>query len=658
MRRILNRFGFLICLSVFFLLPIKAQRESPFRMLASKDVESIVVDKIFLSNDHLNLFDTPLRIYGLSVDMVIEALTPEFLVRILLTDSEEKKHLVAEVYKETSDKTFMTFTDYSEETSLLDGITPSQLLIYIKDAKVHINSIRIANSPSNQFRSQSSLQASLDSVRVLQAQSKVESINQYNKSHHKLWRAGVTQKSLLPFKKKMSLIGCPDSISTGGIEYYAGGIFEFGSLVSDNYRLQTLRTTNSGSIESFDWRNVHGKNWITSVKDQGHFPYCTAFASIGTLESGVQLFYNQIMDSLDLSEKDVIVNHVAGEPLFMIAHDGSWSWMVLDYLKNHGVYDEDSYPFYTTIPYSSVQPKMIVSINDYDSIRSPMTTKEEKKMALIAKGPMVSGYSYHGNGGHAMELIGFGTVQENMEILYHKNLGSGHFLHDTVPIPQDDRRIGDTYWVFKNSYGNDNPYMSILFDNEYYNMDGPYYLKTPISMTLYDDFGNVTKEYSENDIICEDADGDGFFFWGTGPKPESCPGYAMEEADFDDSNPLIGAINANGVIENLNPEELDTLDANSFFDLEYTHNCYNHIVVSPGYFDIIDDIHFHNGAKIFMRSGAILELYDGTLYDAEIIMEPGSKLTVNYGAGIKLRQGVSFNPPLGAIVEINHGFIE
>lgn len=356
-------------------------------------------------------------------------------------------------------------------------------------------------------------------------------------------------------------------------------------------------------------------------------------------------------------------DHFPDNPNIMGESGGSWSWLVLEYLKSHGVCDEESYScdngtINTTLSYSLIKPKMMVSINDYDSVRTPMTTKEEKKMALIAKGPMVSGYYYQGIEGHAMELIGFGTVQENMEILYHKYLGSGHFIHDTVPIPEKDGRIGDTYWVFKNSYGNDNPYLSILFDDEYNYMIGPYYLKTPISMTLYDEEGNVTKTYSDNDIICEDADGDGYFFWGTGSKPESCPEYAMDEADFDDSNPLMGSINASGVVENLNPEELDTLDANSFFDLEYTHNCYNHIVVSPGYFDIIDDIHFHNGAKIFMRSGAILELYDGTLYDAEIIMEPGSKLTVNYGAGIKLRQGVSFNPPLGAIVEINHGFIE
>lgn len=356
-------------------------------------------------------------------------------------------------------------------------------------------------------------------------------------------------------------------------------------------------------------------------------------------------------------------DHFPDNPNIMGESGGSWSWLVLEYLKSHGVCDEESYScdngyILTTINYSSIIPKMMVSIFDYDSLRETTTTKEEKKMALIAKGPMVSGYSYHTNNGHAMELIGFGTVQENMEILYHENLGSGIFTHESVTIPHDDNRIGDTYWVFKNSYGNDNLYMSILFENEYYNMDGPYYLIPPINMTLYDEEGNVTKIYSDNDIICEDADGDGYFFWGTGPKPVSCPEYAMDEADFDDSNTLLGSINASGVVENLNPEELDTLDANSFFDLEYTHNCYNHIVVSPGYFDIIDDIHFHNGAKIFMRSGAILELYDGTLYDAEIIMEPGSKLTVNYGAGIKLRQGVSFNPPLGAIVEINHGFIE
>ena len=128
----------------------------------------------------------------------------------------------------------------------------------------------------------------------------------------------------------------------------------------------------------------------------------------------------------------------------------------------------------------------------------------------------------------------------------------------------------------------------------------------------------ITKEYDEDDIICEDADGDGYYFWGIGPKPSTCPEYAMYLPDFDDSNPFIGSINSNGIIENINPEERDTIDLLNISFIEYDHHCYNHLVLLGGeYTDMIYDIYFHNGAKIFLRSGSELTLRECILYNVE-----------------------------------------
>ena len=36
--------------------------------------------------------------------------------------------------------------------------------------------------------------------------------------------------------------------------------------------------------------------------------------------------------------------------------------------------------------------------------------------------------------------------------------------------------------------------------------------------------GKITSmQYTDNDVVCEDADGDGYYFWGVGEKPVYCP---------------------------------------------------------------------------------------------------------------------------------------
>jgi len=52
----------------------------------------------------------------------------------------------------------------------------------------------------------------------------------------------------------------------------------------------------------FDWRDRHGENWMSPVKDQGGAGTCAKFSATAMLESQINLYYNQHLD-VDLSEQ-------------------------------------------------------------------------------------------------------------------------------------------------------------------------------------------------------------------------------------------------------------------------------------------------------------------------------------------------------------------
>ena len=92
----------------------------------------------------------------------------------------------------------------------------------------------------------------------------VNNINENNEKHNRLWRAEVTDLSLLRWEDKKKILGVDGECYPTGFEYYSSGIFEFG----DAENSQSMMRNSSPYVESFDWRNRHGTNWITPVKHQ------------------------------------------------------------------------------------------------------------------------------------------------------------------------------------------------------------------------------------------------------------------------------------------------------------------------------------------------------------------------------------------------------
>ena len=45
-------------------------------------------------------------------------------------------------------------------------------------------------------------------------------------------------------------------------------------------------------------------------------------------------------------------------------------------------------------------------------------------------------------------------------------------------------------------------------------------------------------------VACNDKDGDGYYNWGLGAKPSTCPVNSLNDKDSDDSDPCIGPLDA------------------------------------------------------------------------------------------------------------------
>lgn len=622
---------------------------SLFQLNATPAETTVKVVGLSIHNNTVSLqpFTVDQAITGVAVSGTIIKESPDYLVRIILTDNMGREHLVLESYEEINSSDTISFNNYCEETFLLNNIVPDSLKVIASGAKVQLD--KVAYSKAGLFRTEATnVRTIQDSIRKQQIRSVVDRINAYNHTNNKLWMAAITPLSLKSYEVKKRALGVNDKVSSEGLEYYGGGIFEMGShKVQKNTVIKTVQQ--SSYVDSFDWRNRHGKNWITSVKFQGNSGLCSAFASIGCLEAITNLYFNDTIN-LDLSEQEVSWCCGAPDP-----YNGMSFIAPLNYLCNHGVCDEAAYPFddrnHLTCQSDSITPNENVSIEGYSLIPN---SPDSVKKALIKKGPLVGGINYYDQWNtyhaHAMTLVGYGTIHAGDTIRMLDSMWT-YFC-----VPANDPRIGETYWIYKNSYGLSWPwhpehqgYYYLLFNNQS-NMDNCYAMELPIQRM----------NHTNAEIICEDADGDGYYNWGIGPKPANCPVGIPNTEDGDDSDSLAGPMNGYGYLENLNPDDRDTVYIDTDEDTHCDQNIYNHIVVrNNAHWTIWHNITFHNGAKVFVRNGSTVEAsFNAQLKNAQIIMENPSKMSMNGNSKIIRRQGTDFVVPLGSSFKQEQGRIE
>ena len=638
-----------------------------FKIQSSQQGNVIPVERTFSygKKDYmLRIFEGIEVAYGLSVSMDVVRQSEDFLVRILLEDNKGKNHLVAESYKEIAPaEESIQLVDFCEETALLEGIKPICMHIILNNAEVTLHSVKVLSECNRELSPHSEeFQKRVNSIRKEQVQAKVDQINTFITANNKLWKAGITGLSLMSHEEKMRILGCPLGGNTYGIEYYSGGIIDIGIL---DTTLSEQRTS-SQYIDYFDWRERHGKNWTTPVKDQGHSGYCSAFSAVSCTEALVNLYLNNIV-SLDLSEQEAAScnNHTVGSSINFYKY-GMPIISPLKYIRDVGVCDESSYPFVDDslarfCHSDQIIPHDIVAIDSISSnLKYPLPTNEERiKEALIKNGPLSSGIYATDGPNHAMALIGYGTVKEGDIVQRIWNYsGSNTGLTDTLHIASGNPLIGRNYWIFKNSYLNGGtinpPYMLVVMDLKS-SISDTYALYTPHwrRRTLNGNYELV------NDIICEDSDGDGYFFWGLGPKPASCPSWVPDEPDGDDSDYTKGPMDEYGWLLDLNPDNNDTL----YIDTDTIWNTYRyqhrHVCIrNNATLSVSDTVRCYQGVSFSIQANATLRVKGGTMVDADIKAQTGSNVKIQNNGRIIPRTNRDFYIPIGAKMQINYGRIK
>ncbi|WP_320111527.1 PKD domain-containing protein [Draconibacterium orientale] len=508
----------LLILCVISMASFGQDPDNRFKMVGN-NAQSILINQNYTETVEIFPFGQIGKpIYGLDATADIKLNNENSLIRLLLLDNNFNEYLIYESYNLLleGENTF-SIKDICEETSILDGVIPYALQIEIENAQLKLKSINYSTS----------IDSGLDIEKVKkekkkdQNEVKIKKINTNLQKQGKHWVAGPTSVSELSYGQRKKLYG--QSTFPAGFEYYSGGVILASSTEDSSTTDGTLKsaTTTSPYVGEWDWRNRHGRNWITSVKDQAGCGSCWAFSTTAATEAVVNVYFNQQLN-LDLSEQNLVSCSDAGDC------GGGYPNYALDYITSVGTVDEETFPYSSSDESCSSKnttASELIKISGTDFIGSftfPQTEDAIKKM-LINFGPLSSGVY---NWAHTMVMIGYKVVEAGDQFF------SSTYGSTTIEI--GDPLIGKTVWIFKNSWGTEFGDAGYIYvDTDLYNLGWTETLKTPI-----------ISEINDYEVVCEDRDGDGYYWWGLGEKPANCPGPDL--ADGDDSDATKGPLDEYG----------------------------------------------------------------------------------------------------------------
>ena len=660
------------CYSLLLMAATNRNAISAFKLLDISDRQNTNIE--YTSTSEFPLNDMP-AIYGLSISGHSQLNSDTSLVRVLLVDNQGKSYLVYEDFYLTASN--MAFQDMAFETAYLDSVTPEKLKIIIRDATLYLNDVSYHYEDESLTRN-SGLNRTVLAKTQQQTQEEymIDRWNEYIEANDGLWFAGKTALSGLSYESKKAALGATsDAYQSDGLEYYVGGIYVMRSYDDvDNRAIEdTLPSISLPSyntyVESFDWRNRHGRNWMTSVKNQRE-PIqhdslgnggCWAFAACATVEAKMNLQFNQLLE-YDLSEQEL--GSCTSGKLFTLRIEqradgtndtirgGGNASQAFNHMKRNGIVTEDCMPFQNNeyVPCDSKcdNPTDLITIEKYTN-KSKLYSfydQDTLKHYLINYGPFY-GAVHNGWLGHAMCLCGYGTLQIGDSVM---NLAQGA-KPKIKYIEEGNSLIGKTYWIYKNSAGLNNAddfdgYFCVIFEKDSFQSSF-----AAITSMVY------SQVYDSTDVICEDRDGDGYYFWGLGEKPAHCPSCAPDTPDGDDSDPTLTVMDKYGnfLPQNINNDEIIVSDVtwsvnDTLCGDVYVQNNATLTITSA-------NITLHPLSHILIEDSATLVVDNGMIVNAEIIVNSGGSLIIRNNGIIQQGEDDKVDIQLGGTLQIISGEI-
>lgn len=348
-------------------------------------------------------------------------------VRITLKDTDNNEYLVYELYPLLAETRRCPFSKIGLESAYLDDIHPQSIRIETLNASVALDSVyfvvpeRSARNMSNAIPNRRS-----------QCNHIANRLNERLISGNKTWRADITFVSQMTFEEKKWLMGKNNPVLYG-FDYYKGGVFvmpRFNWSVSSNANTRL----SDNYVTEWDWRNRHGKNWVTCVKDQDTCASCWAFSAVGTFESYINLYYNQSLN-YDLSEQEIISCSNAGT-----CESGGSLSKSLRHIFSSGAVPEDCFRYSATndtCEKKCSNPSDILSFEQYSYV---YTTDEDSIKRMLFKSPICFGIRPWW---HFLVLVGFQTIESGE---YYFTANNHSF---TTPISPDNPLVGHPAWLIK-----------------------------------------------------------------------------------------------------------------------------------------------------------------------------------------------------------------